>query len=108
MTPRDLAATIEALREQLVLPAHQYRVVRMLADSVDHDSGGCLFTIAAYTDEKETGTPLGSIHILDVFLDLSRDMAAMNAAVNALNEYIVASRRVLGLDTDVFARNGIG
>ena len=105
MTPTQEAA--EKLRDQLILPAHQYRVVRMFSEEIDHGSGGCMYTIAAYTDEKETGTPLESILVLDTFHGHSRDVAAMHAAVKDLNDHIMASRRVLGLGADVFARNGI-
>lgn len=107
--PPPVAAVVESLREQLIFPAHQYRIVRLFSDEMDYDTGGRIYTITAYTDERETGTDtmvLGSIHILDLFLDLNRDMSVMNAAVKVLNDHITASRRVLGLSTDIFTQNG--
>lgn len=105
-SPPQVAAVVESLREQLIFPAHQYRIVRLFSDEMDYDTGGRIYTIVAYTGERETGTVLGSIHILDTFLEFNRDMNVMRAAVKVLNDHITASRRVLGLDTDIFTQNG--
>lgn len=88
------------LREKLLLPAHMYRVVRMFSDD---DSR----VIIAYSDPRETNGE-GQMHVLDSYEGCERNHDEMESLVKDLNDHITACRRVVGLDTDVFARNRIG
>ena len=87
------------LRENLLLPAHMYRVVRIFEDDDAR-------IIIAYTDANETSGK-AEMHIIDSWNGTERSHGEVESAVKDLNDHIAACRRVIGLDTDVLARNGI-
>lgn len=92
------------LLEKLPHPAHVYRKVMMFND--DLNENGHTHVVVAYTDSKETNGE-SEMHIIDSFHDHDRSPDTMRNLVAELNDHITACRRVLGLDTDEFARNGI-
>lgn len=96
------------LREKLQLPAHMYRKVMMFSED-DKGSGGefAYYVVAAYTDRAQTGAETSEIHILDNFANYDRSVGEMRRLVADVNDYIMASRRLVGLDTDEFAKQGI-
>jgi hypothetical protein len=98
-----LERTVTTLRDRLEETgrvAHEFRIVRLIADG---DSDDDLYVVAAYLDR---GVATGrSIFVIGT--GSIRDGPALYTEVEDLNNYIIASRRLVGLDADVFARNGI-
>jgi len=92
------------LRELLLLPAHMYRKVMMFKEP---DEEFDYYVVAAYTDRVQTGTPTSEIHVITNFSSYERDVPKMKRQVDELSDYIMASRRLIGLDVDEFAKQGI-
>lgn len=92
------------LRELLLLPAHMYRKVMMFKESAEEFD---YYVVAAYTDHIQMGAPTSEIHIITSFSSYERDVPKMQSRVDELSDYIMASRRLIGLDVDEFAKQGI-
>lgn len=80
-------------------PAHEFRVVRHYTDEEDD------WVVFAEVDARfavvtDTAVVLSSIPQTQVTDDHLRE-------VDALNDFITANRRLVGLEVDEFARNGI-
>ncbi len=88
------------LRDKLYatgLQPHEFRVVRMFEDEGER-------VIVAYQDRGPTG---GLMYVIHSYAGHECSRSEMEREVQALNDHINAHRRMLGLETDVFARNGI-
>lgn len=91
-----------ALRDTLLSfgrPAHEFRVVRYYVDEEDD------WVVFAEVDAKFAVMTDTSVTLLRT----PRSQATYDhlREIDALNDFIIANRRLVGLEVDEFARNGI-